>query len=186
MGGQQRDTAQRAIERLQPPPLDRLESVPPGPDLSDDRIASSLERARERLRQIAERAGGEGAALTDEQAKVLADAEAALRRLSAQGDQAEITDDQLIGLEAVIVPDGTRPALFVQDDAVNAQAPDAGFWSAQIANVQAGIRETARSVGRINISLGFTDFAGTGFVVAPGLIMTNRHVLEFLAGSADP
>jgi hypothetical protein len=153
------------------------------PDLSDDRIRTSLDAARERFRRIAERAGEAG--LTDEQRQVLEDAEAALQRLASEGETADLDDRQMIGLEAVIVPDGTRPALFVRDDRVDPRASDAGTWSSAIARLADGITLVARSVGRINSEIGFPNFAGTGFVVAPGLVLTNRHVLEALAGP-DP
>jgi len=159
-------------------------------DLTDARIRTSLEAARERFRKIAERARAGGNALIPEhereQARVLADAEAALKRLASDGEDAEVSDQQLVGLEAIIIPDGTRPSLFVQDDDVSPKAPEAGTWKGLISDHRIGIAEVAQAVGRINSDIGFPNYAGTGFVVAPGLIATNRHVLELLVGGPEP
>jgi hypothetical protein len=92
----------------------------------------------------------------------------------------------MASLEAIVVPDGTRPALFVQDDDVDPEAAEAGTWKGRISELRAGIATVARSVGRINIPLGSTGYAGTGWVVAPGLVATNRHVLEALVGGPGP
>ena len=185
---QTQGAAQRALQRLRTPTTSAgLESLEPDtPDLSDDRIKTSVEWARERFRQIVDRSSQSGSELTADQQQVLADAEEALQRLATEGDAADLTDQQMIGLEAVIVPDGTRPALFVQDDDVNPLAVDAGTWKDSISTLRDGIAAVAPSVGRINAELGFPNYAGTGFVVAPDLILTNRHVLEALAGGADP
>jgi DNA/RNA endonuclease G (NUC1) len=156
-----------------------------GPDLSDARIRTSLEAATARFAHIAERAGYRRDAVAADQAKVMSDADLALRKLASEGEVAEISADELVSLEAIIVPDGTRPALFVQDDDVNPATPDAGTWEPAITELRVGIREVAPSVGRINSPIGFPNYAGTGFLVAPGLIMTNRHVLEAIARLAS-
>ena len=55
-----------------------------------------------------------------------------------------------------------------------------------IAGMRLAIGDVARSVGRINTGQGTKDYQGTGWVVAEGLILTNRHVLEALVGGPDP
>jgi hypothetical protein len=185
---QTQGSAQRALRRLVTPRTSSgLESLEPEtPDLSDDRIKTSLDTARDRFRQIVDRSAQAGSQLTAEQQQVLADAEEALQRLATEGETADLTDQQMIGLEAVIVPDGTRPALFVQDDDVNPLAVEAGTWKDSISALRDGIAAVAPSVGRINAEIGFPNYAGTGFLVAPDLVLTNRHVLEALTGGPDP
>jgi hypothetical protein len=157
------------------------------PDLTSDRIKDSLAAARERFHKIAERMqDGQNEAVRAEQERVLADAEAALLKLAVHGEDAQVDDRQMIGLEAIIVPDGTRPALFVQDDDVDPSVSEAGSWGGRISELRLGIAEVSRSVGRINSAIGFPNYAGTGFVVAEGLIATNRHVLEELVGGPNP
>ena len=185
----QQDTtySRRALSRLRKPPgSGGLETTPGGPDLTDNRIKISLEAARVRFRRIAERAARDGEDVTPEQKRVLADAEAALKALATEGESAQLSDRQRVGLEAIVVPDGTRPALFVQDDDVDPTVADAGTWQARITGFRTQLPKVARSVGRINSKIGFPDYAGTGWVIADGLIATNKHVLELLAGTAGP
>jgi hypothetical protein len=170
---------------LRKPSVGGLESVEGAPDLSSARIRSSLEVARERFRKIAERTKS-GEAVSTEQAQVLTDAKAALEKLATEGEVAKVSDRQMIALEAIIVPDGTRPALFVQDDDIDPTVEEADTWQGRIGELRTGIARVSRSVGRINSTIGFPNYAGTGFVVAPGLIVTNRHVLEALVGGPDP
>ncbi len=179
------EAAAYALKRLRTPNAGGLESTGRALDLTDARIKTSLELARDRFRRIAKRTTKSGK-LTAAQKQVLADADDALRALAQEGDQAKITDRQLSGLEAIIVPDGTRPSLFVQDDDVDPSVEDAGTWQLPIAGMRLAIGDVARSVGRINIGQGTMDYQGTGWVVASGLILTNRHVLEALVGGPDP
>jgi hypothetical protein len=190
-GGSKRSA--RALKMLRRPRdsgsaagLEALESTTAPPDLSAARIRGTIEAARGRFRKIAERREGDTSSLRAKQEQVLADAEAALEKLAAHGEAAEVSRDQLAGLEAIVVPDGTRPALFVQDDDVDPTAAEAGTWAGRISELRAGIATVARSVGRINAAIGSVGYAGTGWVVAPGLVVTNRHVLELLAGGPGP
>ncbi|HAN90646.1 MAG TPA: hypothetical protein DCQ33_01015 [Nitrospira sp.] len=86
--------------------------------------------------------------------------------------------------EAVVVADGSRPVFFVQDDKLNTIGkPDGPFVDFVTKNVVA-LQSMARSVGRVEtddrMAPPETDkwYEGTAFMVAPGVAMTNRHVLE--------
>ena len=85
-----------------------------------------------------------------------------------------------IGLEAVILTNGERPSLFVRDGFVDLNAPDIGTWGLGLNRFQNAIRKVVASVGRIDVPVK-PWFAGTCFVVAEGLVLTNRHVLEAIA-----
>lgn len=183
---QENERARRALSRLRQPRTGGLESNAPAPDLTDARIKTSLDAALERFRKIAERTTSGRQEVAQEQKRVLDDAKEALKRLAVDGEAATLSQRHIIGLEAIVVPDGTRPALFVRDDDVDPGVPQAGSWTARIATLRDRIGEVAESVGRINSAIGFPNYAGTGFVVADGLILTNKHVLELLAGSPDP
>jgi len=85
--------------------------------------------------------------------------------------------DELISLEAIILPD-ERPAIDIIDDSYSIPPhPWTHFDQASVRNrVQAAIP----SIGRINIpELTQYPYAGTGFVVGDDLLMTNRHVARF-------
>jgi hypothetical protein len=185
MAKQANPAAVKALRRLSVPSAGGLESTGGAPDLSDTRIQDSLEIARERFRKISERANT-GEPLNQTQSAVLEDAEAALNRLAADGENADISQRQQAALEAIIITDGTRPSLFVRGDDVDPASPQAGTWSVPIGQQREHISTVAGSVGRINSLIGPPHYAGTGFVVGDGLILTNRHVLEELVGGADP
>jgi hypothetical protein len=104
-------------------------------------------------------------------------------------DPNELTREQQVGLEAIILLQG-RPALLVQkDDYVG----DPGvMWQDKLEKKRAEIKQLFTRVGRIEARGQFMPpFVGTGFVVAKNVIMTNRHVavtfvrernLKFLPG----
>jgi hypothetical protein len=85
-----------------------------------------------------------------------------------------------IGLEAVVLADGTRPSLLVRDGFVDLTDPGIGEWDEPLRAYADTVRKVISAVGRINIPEN-PGFAGTCFVVAPGLVITNRHVLEVIA-----
>jgi endonuclease G len=98
----------------------------------------------------------------------------ALRRLAAGED---LGDADRFVVEAIILPEG-RPVLDVVGGTYT--APADGLW-AHLGNEQArrSIESALRSVGRVELpNEPRIPFGGTGFVVGPDLLMTNRHVAE--------
>jgi endonuclease G len=106
---------------------------------------------------------------------------AALRKLE-NGDFDDITPRERGHLEAIVEEDG-RPVVFVIDDQFDTLlAP----WTQLNADpVRSRINAVIPSIGRIeDISGGIPQHIGTGFVVGPNLMMTNRHVAEaFVRGT---
>jgi hypothetical protein len=97
-----------------------------------------------------------------------------LEKISADGEDAELTPAENFGLEAIIVLEG-RPAILLQRGEL-LQVPDE--WSV-LNDLKDDINQTARSVGRIEVSGHPSfDWVGTGFLVADDVVMTNRHVAE--------
>jgi pimeloyl-ACP methyl ester carboxylesterase len=86
----------------------------------------------------------------------------------------ELSDDELGALEAIVLPN-ERPVIDIVDDSFGAlPAP----WS-HLANppLRATIEAAIPSIGRIElVGRPGLPYAGTGFVVGDGLLMTNRHV----------
>ncbi len=92
----------------------------------------------------------------------------------------ELTYDEVMQVEAIILP-LTRPAVLVQD---NDYAVEHAKW--RHLNDDGAARDhilrALPMVGRINVpSNAAIPYAGTGFVVGQGLLMTNRHVAELFA-----
>jgi len=104
----------------------------------------------------------------------------ALRKLE-NGDFDDISPRERRHLEAIVEEEG-RPVAFIYDDEFDTlPAP----WTQLNADpVRTRINAVIPSIGRIeDISGGIPQHIGTGFIVGPNLMMTNRHVAEaFLRG----
>jgi Trypsin-like peptidase domain len=126
------------------------EPIPAGSDELDD----ALERQREEYVLAAGRA---------------------VRKLNAEGEDADLEPAELVGLEAIIQIEG-RPAILILDGQFRKPPPE---WEADLEQARANIERTFPSVGRIELA-GHPrlDWAGTGFLVAEDVVMTNRHVAQ--------
>jgi serine protease len=156
---------------------------------SESAAAVTVETARRRLRDGHDRvivdkldaALGSlplgGAALSTDRKNVTEDAYKALRKLSEDGLAAALTPDESFGIEALInIHD--RPALRVKNGKIDQQDPLLGDWGGSLLPANHLLEPVLASVGRIDLD---GVHLGTGFVVASGCIMTNRHVLEAIA-----
>lgn len=94
-------------------------------------------------------------------------------------DNRELSEPEQFALEAIIIPD-KRPAVDVVDGDFEIQHP---LWRHFGADpVKARIRSALPSIGRVEVfGIPSLPYGGTGFVVGPGLVMTNRHVAELFA-----
>lgn len=110
------------------------------------------------------------------------DAETSALRKLENGDFDDISPRERGHLEAIVEEDG-RPVVFVIDNQFDTlPAP----WTQLNADpVRARINAVIPSIGRIeDISGGIPQHIGTGFIVGPNLMMTNRHVAEaFVRGT---
>jgi S1-C subfamily serine protease len=111
-------------------------------------------------------------------------AQAALTQLR-KGD--EPTADQLAALELVVRL--LRPAVFVRDGQIGDLPDDAAhnLHPTELKDAWSGFRATVtpllRSIGRIERTSG--KHIGTGFLVAEGILATNRHVLAALTSGTE-
>ena len=84
------------------------------------------------------------------------------------------------GLEVVVHTDGSRPSYLVRDDRViQATAAPAAEFLAPLAAAANALPEVLQAIGRVNRGL-LSQHTGTGWLIAPDVILTNRHVAEFL------
>ncbi|MDT0353917.1 trypsin-like serine peptidase [Pseudonocardia charpentierae] len=93
------------------------------------------------------------------------------------------------GLEAIVLR-FTRPVFFVRGSDVTPPADSDTFAegesaviTARMAAGQAALKAAVPSVGRVDLRNHRFDWVGTGWVVAPGVAVTNRHVAELFAAS---
>jgi serine protease len=84
---------------------------------------------------------------------------------------------QRIGFEALVRLTG-RPPLPIVCDQLDESDPLAPEWGGNIPFAQTLVKAAAPSVGRIDLN---GRHVGTGFIIAPNLVLTNRHVLEAIA-----
>lgn len=84
-------------------------------------------------------------------------------------------------LEAIVLEFG-RPSLIIHNGTF--EVPESSTWRRILLTQRHMIEEAIVSVGRIELMNHLTyDWIGTGWVVAPSLIITNRHVAEVFATS---
>lgn len=142
----------------------------------------ALERALALSRQR-EKPGVAGTRSAGDDAQLLAHADRALTKLANDGAQANLTREEESGLEAVVLTDGSRPSLIIQDNDIDFDDPwnqsTVGSWQDDLEGLRPGIRSLVASVGMFLVNGGTTP-AGTGFVIADGLVLTNQHMLESL------
>ncbi|MFG2294257.1 trypsin-like serine peptidase [Streptomyces sp. NPDC048603] len=110
-------------------------------------------------------------AAREERTRVLDAGVRGLEKLAA-GRADEIDEDEDFGVEAIVLLEG-RPAILVQNQDFASQQGDWAVLDGQ----RAAIRESIARVGRVEVT-GHPDFdwLGTGFLVSPDVVMTNRHV----------
>ena len=113
---------------------------------------------------------------------IAAGALSGLDKVRADGADAQLDDDERLGLESVVVLFG-RPALLVEDGHFRPPKPP---WE-KLEEHRVAIESALRSVGRIELTEHPQhDVVGTGFLVADDIVMTNRHVAKyFLVGPPD-
>ena len=88
-----------------------------------------------------------------------------------------------IGLrQEVIIRKYARPVLFIQDGKI--QEPVIPLWKERVSTARERLEQVIPSIGRIELR-GHPRFQwmGTGWLVAPRVIVTNRHAAETFAYS---
>lgn len=102
--------------------------------------------------------------------------DAAPEALDLMREQKPLAFKHLIATEALIRTTG-RPALLIRDGAVQLDTPEGDDWW-ELGHQGAVLAPIIAGVGRIDLA---GSHVGTGFLVAPDLVLTNRHVAEVIA-----
>ncbi len=152
--------------------------------VSDDEIRAELV---DRAEELAAAAPGAGGALEGLDAVGQLTAESVAAGVGLMNEGAWGDPEHPAVLEA-IVNRFARPVLLVQDSTF-APAVD-GFPESQVVT---GLLTSAKDlldlaiarVGRVNLVNHRFDWVGTGWVVAPQIVVTNRHVAELFAAAKD-
>lgn len=137
-----------------------------------------------RLRQINETIALKDPKLADEleavrhQEPVLSEAVGRAATLDRWAETREETPS--LAVETIVLRVG-RPVLTIARDEALLDFRDAEseVWRERLLRVKAGLTHAIRSVGRIELENDFHfDWVGTGWLLAPNVVVTNRHVAE--------
>jgi hypothetical protein len=142
-------------------------------NLQNGGIAELQRLAEETFAKLDEEGGDVGAIAL--RRGVLESTERVVRNFVDAGERALDVGDR-VALEALIKLKD-RPALRVVDGTVDPNDPLFGEWGGALITTPELPQLTA-AVGRID---GDGEHIGSGFLIADGVVMTNRHVLEALA-----
>jgi endonuclease G len=97
--------------------------------------------------------------------------------------QAPVSDDEAIEQESIIMR-RERPVLAIKDNSAELifrDEIDSQIWKVRLEQAKGALEHAIRAVGRINLAGGGLDWVGTGWLVAPNIVVTNRHVAREFA-----
>ncbi len=157
----------RIAQRPAGPSLESVGAAPPS--LDAEFVRGSLEAAEHAMTQ------DEGVERADREAAI-DEGRRAYARVVDEG--AAPGPRELVALEAIQLFDGSRPAIALVDDAIPLGDAALGDWQGTAALHGPEIAELAKAVCLISAG---DEKLGSGFLAAPGLVLTNRHVLEAMA-----
>jgi len=140
-------------------------------------IRDRLDVVERKLAAISEQEQDEDAEADVLRKDVVATGERALTKLRDQGAGAVLDRGERVALEALVKLTG-RPAVRIEDGTVDVNNPQLGEWQGPVVLHLDQVEKVQASVGRVDLG---GRHMGTGFVAGPGLVMTNRHVLETIA-----
>jgi endonuclease G, mitochondrial len=81
-------------------------------------------------------------------------------------------------LEVIVRTDGSRPSFLVSNGRIDFDSSVAGLWPDKLNHQLQAIEKSLESVGRVELS---DRHIGTGFLIGPNWVVTNRHVLQAIA-----
>ncbi|MCE6949832.1 serine protease [Cereibacter sphaeroides] len=169
--------------------LESAEGARDGADLSPAGISERIERSEATLRGYIEHELGGDPALEDLARRMLQTGREGLELIAGRREEtAAPLAEVAAALEVVVHTDGSRPAFLVREDAPVFDSSPPGIWVDLLADPlrDADLRTALKAVARIDITHPLMPYAGTGWLVAPDLVATNRHVAQvFVSFPAD-
>lgn len=153
-----------------------------GPDLADTAIHDRLDQTSADWSQIIKEHLGDKPEFHEMVQKIVADADEALRVVRDNDVEKIRQKPQILEhLEAIVRTDGSRPSFMIRQGKVDKTTSPLGTWSDVLDASADMLNQTFACVGRINRAGAPGGFDGTGFLIHPNLILTNRHVLQAIA-----
>jgi endonuclease G, mitochondrial len=93
-----------------------------------------------------------------------------------------------VAMESIVLRT-TRPVLEIRENETIlkfADREDSAIWTDRLQKAKPFLDSAIRAVGRINLQGARLDWVGTGWLVAPSILITNRHVArEFAVRKGD-
>lgn len=168
-GGTAREAA------VPPPPSAQILLARSGRKKFLDRVEGALRRCEAR-RGMTESAGGVHDTIMHHAEEVVDIwAEGASVQSDHVGAMHHATAEALVRLT-------DRPALKLTDGMIDPNDPQLEFWAGVLGPPRRAMKPVVDAVGRIDIEEnGHHAHVGTGTLIADGLVMTNRHVIEAFA-----
>ena len=108
-------------------------------------------------------------------AVILSHGESGLRKIAQEGSSATFSNEEAMGMEAIILADGSRPTISLDSGELDIKDARLGKWAEFTSFSKGVIEDVAGSIGRVDLN---SSHRGTAFVIADGVIVTNRHVLQ--------
>lgn len=156
-------------------------------DLSLQAVTERWARSSAFLKQFIQQELGDDPDLVSLAERTLQDGREGLELIGDHRDSAEAPMERIAaGLEVIVETDGSRPAYLVRDDFIVPESSPPGSWTDLLTDVtrEDAIRKVLASVGRIDITHPLRPYAGTGWLIAPELVATNRHVAQIFVDFA--
>jgi V8-like Glu-specific endopeptidase len=173
------------------------ETVTPAIEMTERGIKDSIEKMNSRLKKFAAKYYGSDRA--DESQKqidtICGNIAQGLELLRNKDEEGLKSNPKAVsGLEEVIIGDGSRPMYMIQQDEVDLDSATSlvlangnPIWEPIIQDAYSlgGLREVMPSVGVLRSRVDRSDPYGTAFLVAPNLVMTNKHVWDQIYNQHD-
>lgn len=163
-----------------------LESVGAAePDLSAGAIVDRVGAGRGELGRIVKQHLGDAPELHDIVDQIARNGDTALRAVAAGDNAALASRKTLTALEVIVRTDGSRPSFMIRNGVPDRTTSPIGDWTKTMDDSAALLADAVQCVGRIDDPSFVQGFRGTATLIGNNVIMTNRHVLQSIAGH-DP
>jgi V8-like Glu-specific endopeptidase len=172
-----------------PEGLESLESIGAASteaDLSDGAIKDRVQSTRDELHRIVKDYLGGQQDLYDIADKIAGDGQTALRAVADEDDDRLADNEILASLEVIVRTDGSRPSFMVRNGTPDLKTSPIGEWESKLNERAEQLRQAIACVGRIDDPNTQQGFQGTGILIGPDTVMTNRHVLQAIATETEP